>query len=110
KEIRTTYPRLPVIMFSALAERGATDTLEALHLGASDYVTKPASAAGRVTAQQRIREDLVPKIKSLCRVAGGRPAPPAFAPPPLRPRISAGLVAVSPPTRGPAARRQTLSH
>ena len=68
KEIRKLYPRLSVIMFSALTERGAADTLEALHRGASDYVTKPASAAGRATAQQRIREDLVPKIKSLCRL------------------------------------------
>src|SRR5258706_9563774 len=85
KEIRKTYPRLSAIMFSALTERGAADTLEALHHGASDYVTKPASAAGRATAQQRIREDLVPKIKSLCRVAGARPAPPAFAPRPLGP-------------------------
>ena len=97
KEIRKTYPRLPVIMFSALTERGASDTLEALHHGASDYVTKPASAAGRAGAQQRIREDLVPKIKSLCRlvnpaqhtaakrdslltgVAGGRPRRPRLA-------------------------------
>ena len=67
KEIRKAYPRLSVIMFSALTERGAADTLEALHHGASDYVTKPASAAGKATAQQRILEDLVPKIKSGCR-------------------------------------------
>src|SRR5512142_603523 len=39
KQIRKAYPRLPVIMFSALTERGASDTLEALHSGASDYVT-----------------------------------------------------------------------
>src|SRR5262245_59412220 len=55
KEIRRAYPRLPVIMFSAVTERGAANTLEALHLGASDYVTKPAGAAGRESAQQRIR-------------------------------------------------------
>ena len=109
KEIRKLYPRLPVIMFSALTERGATDTLEALHLGASDYVTKPASAAGRATAQQRIREDLVPKIKSLCRVAAGRPAPPAFTARPLGPGISAGIVAVSLSTGGPTAIAEILS-
>ncbi len=74
REIRRAYPRLPVIMFSALTERGAADTLDALHHGASDYVTKPASAAGRELAQQRIREDLIPKIKSLCRI-GALPAP-----------------------------------
>ena len=74
KEIRKTHPRLPVIMFSAVTERGAADTLEALHYGASDYVTKPAGAAGRDLAQARIREDLVPKIKSLCRLAVGLPS------------------------------------
>src|SRR6476469_9985544 len=42
-ELRKTYPRLPVIMFSALTERGAAATLDALALGASDYFTKPTS-------------------------------------------------------------------
>ena len=122
KEIRKTYPRLPVIMFSALTERGAADTLEALHSGASDYVTKPASAAGRETAQQRIREDLVPKIKSLCRVTGPAPAstpkrdaasahsPRPFTLRPLGPSISAGVVAISLSTGGPAAVAEVLSH
>ena len=41
-EIRRLYPRLPVIMFSTLTERGAAITLEALSLGASDYATKPS--------------------------------------------------------------------
>src|SRR5262245_48646934 len=71
RAIRKTYPRLPVVMFSALTERGAADTLEALHIGASDYVTKPSSTAGKSVAQQRISQDLVPKIRSLCRVGVG---------------------------------------
>jgi two-component system chemotaxis response regulator CheB len=114
KEIRKTHPRLPVIMFSAVTERGAADTLEALHLGASDYVTKPGGAAGRELAQARIREDLVPKIKSLCRVAstlsmGGKrsqsgPRPPTpFTLRALGPMIGADVVAVSLSTGGPAA-------
>ncbi len=49
-EIRLRYPRLPVIMFSAITQRSASATLEALTLGARDYVTKPASAT---TATQR---------------------------------------------------------
>ena len=36
-EIRKLHPKLPVIMFSTLTERGASATLEALALGASDY-------------------------------------------------------------------------
>ena len=37
REIRKAYPKLPVIMFSALTERGAAATLDALALGATDY-------------------------------------------------------------------------
>jgi two-component system, chemotaxis family, protein-glutamate methylesterase/glutaminase len=123
KEIRKTYPRLSVIMFSALTERGAADTLEALHHGASDYVTKPASAAGKATAQQRILEDLVPKIKSLCRlgtpVQGGQvkrdASAPAAAARPFALRamgtpISADIVAIGVSTGGPAALAEVLSH
>src|SRR6201999_1675134 len=36
-ELRKWHPRLPVIMFSALTERGAKATFEALALGATDY-------------------------------------------------------------------------
>ena len=121
KEIRKTHPRLPVIMFSALTERGAADTLEALHHGASDYVTKPANTAGLATAQQRIRDDLVPKIKSLCRLgaapaapaakrgAGTSSAPRPFALRPVGPAITADIVAVAVSTGGPAALGDILS-
>lgn len=65
REIRKTHPRLPVIMFSTLTERGATATLDALSFGASDYVTKPANVGSVQVALQRIREQLIPKIKAL---------------------------------------------
>src|SRR5579862_3670575 len=45
--IRKAYPRLPVIMFSALTERGAAATLDALLLGANDYVTKPVNLGSK---------------------------------------------------------------
>ncbi|MGE0441601.1 MAG: chemotaxis response regulator protein-glutamate methylesterase [Gemmatimonadales bacterium] len=66
REIRKTWPRLPVIMFSTLTERGAATTLEALSAGASDYVTKPANVGSVEIAQQRVRDEIVPKIKALC--------------------------------------------
>jgi two-component system chemotaxis response regulator CheB len=65
-EIRKLYPRLPVIMFSTLTEKGASTTLEALAMGASDYVTKPSHSDGLDTTIGRIKEDLLPKIKALC--------------------------------------------
>lgn len=66
KAMRQRQPRLPVIMFSTLTERGALATLEALTLGANDYVTKPANAGSVGLALQRLREELLPKIKALC--------------------------------------------
>ena len=75
-EIKQRYPKLPVIMFSTLTERGAAATLDALTLGASDYVTKPSQQGSLAAAAARVREDLVPKIRALCPrpVAGCRPA------------------------------------
>src|SRR5215831_17991612 len=66
KELRKRYPRLPVIMFSALTERGAAATLDALALGATDYFTKPANTGGLDGSLEVIREQLIPKIKALC--------------------------------------------
>jgi two-component system chemotaxis response regulator CheB len=74
REIRRAHPRLPVIMFSTLSVRGASQTLEALALGASDYVTKPANVGSVAAAQQRIRDELIPKLKALCGRAAHAPA------------------------------------
>jgi two-component system chemotaxis response regulator CheB len=119
RAIRKTYPRLPVVMFSALTERGAADTLEALHIGASDYVTKPSSTAGKSIAQQRIAQDLVPKIRSLCRV-GSSPsssgvhqvapgAPKPFTMRALGTPTRADIVAIGVSTGGPNALAAVLS-
>ena len=40
-------PRLRVLMASTLTTRGAEVTLQALRLGAADYVAKPSSVAGQ---------------------------------------------------------------
>jgi two-component system chemotaxis response regulator CheB len=64
-------------MFSALTERGAEATLEALSLGATDYFTKPTSAGGRDESLRVIRDELIPEIKALCghrSVPEARPA------------------------------------
>ena len=74
RELRTLHPRLPVIMFSTLTERGAQVTLDALEAGASDYVAKPANVGSVTASMAAVRAQLVPKVVALCsRVA---PAPP----------------------------------
>jgi two-component system chemotaxis response regulator CheB len=82
-ELRKTYRRLPVIMFSSLTERGAAATLDALALGATDYFTKPAGAGGLDGSLEIVRQQLIPKIKAVCAAPGTKSAP---APRPPQPR------------------------
>src|SRR5260221_10184796 len=57
-EIRKLYPKLPVIMFSTLTERGAAVTLDALTLGASEYVTKPSNTGSLEQARAETPAEL----------------------------------------------------
>ncbi len=65
--IKKTYMHLPVIIFSTVTKRGAAKTLEALSYGANDYVTKPATACSPEAAMQQVKEELIPKVKALCK-------------------------------------------
>jgi two-component system, chemotaxis family, protein-glutamate methylesterase/glutaminase len=105
-EIRKLYPRLPVVMFSTLTERGAEATLDALSLGASDYVAKPVHTSGPAAAVAAIKAELIPKIKALC--AGGKrlltlppPRPPIAVKRPVHRPIE--IVAIGTSTGGPNA-------
>ncbi|MBT3366576.1 MAG: chemotaxis response regulator protein-glutamate methylesterase [Nitrospina sp.] len=82
-EARKIYPKLPIIMFSTLTERGGAKTLEALALGATDYVTKPANVGSVSVAMQRIRDELIPKIKMFCSKSAGIEAPLKLIPKPV---------------------------
>jgi two-component system chemotaxis response regulator CheB len=65
RKLRARGHRMPVIMCSSLTQRGAKVTIEALAIGASDYVAKPAGQSGRETAMQTLTQDLIPKIQAL---------------------------------------------
>ena len=67
RELRKIDARVPIIMFSSLTERGAAVTLEALALGATDYVTKPSNVDGAATFEA-VTHELIPKIRALCRL------------------------------------------
>ena len=69
RRIRPQYPDLVVIMFSTLTERGAGNTLEALTLGANDYMTKAAGGGSIGNSLERLREELAPKIRQFFRFA-----------------------------------------
>ncbi len=90
-EIRKILPRVPIIMFSTLTERGAEATLDALTLGATDYVTKPSNSDMGSTSES-IARDLIPKIKALCRIPSGaqNPSPGISRPVPQVERLPIG--------------------
>jgi two-component system chemotaxis response regulator CheB len=75
RHLRRRHPRLPVIVFSMLSERAAAATLEALALGARDYVTKPGGVAGAGAAAEVVRSELLPRIKALVPREPRTPAP-----------------------------------
>jgi two-component system, chemotaxis family, protein-glutamate methylesterase/glutaminase len=53
-------------MFSTLTEKGAITTLEALSLGASDYVAKPSNSGSVENTKTKISAELIPRTKALC--------------------------------------------
>jgi two-component system, chemotaxis family, protein-glutamate methylesterase/glutaminase len=111
-ELRRLYPKLPVIMFSTLTERGASATLDALSLGASDYATKPSNTGSQAGAIAAIQAELIPKIKALCAGAVPKlkslppPRPPVQVPRPAHRRIE--IVAIGTSTGGPNALAEVL--
>ncbi len=117
RRIRQDFPDLCVIMLSAVTARGASATLDALALGADDYVTKAANAGSLDRSMASLQGELIPKIKQFFMPGGESPAaapraaepapaaPPVGPPPARRPR---GLwrpraVAVGVSTGGPTA-------
>ena len=91
--LKRSHIALPVIMVSSLTERGAAATLEALSLGAADYVTKPSSMhAPGDEEKQAFLGDLLPKLKAL-----GAPKPAVGS---VRPALPTGP---RPAGRAPAA-------
>jgi two-component system chemotaxis response regulator CheB len=74
-QVRKLYPTLPVIMFSALTEKSAATTLDALARGATDYVTKPSFTGTKEASVAHVRAQLLPKIRSLA-LRGAAPQSP----------------------------------
>ena len=84
-EIRQRWPGLPVIMFSTLTTRGAEVTLDALALGASDYVLKPSGGnAESSMATIRARAAAADRGAAARRPRGEGTRPRTDPPAPLR--------------------------
>ena len=90
KRLMPQYP-LPVVMVSALTERGKSITLDALEAGAVDFVTKPKADVAR--GLQAMMQELRGKVKA---AAGAKvTAPRHTAAAPVQAPLSAGALAES---------------
>ena len=69
KVIRAKGSRIPIIMFSKYTADGATATLEALELGASDAVLKPEAQGGSEATFEVVKRQLATRIRALGRQA-----------------------------------------
>jgi hypothetical protein len=69
--------------FSTLTEKDAITTLEALSLGASDYVAKPSNSGSVENTKTKISAELIPRIEALCTrsqtIQGVAPARPSLS-------------------------------
>lgn len=100
--IHAACPKIPVIMFSTLTEKGAAMSLDALAKGAADCVAKPSTGSAGESLEV-MKEDLLPKIKALCRKM--RPPEAPMPPPPRRDTTleKAQAVVIGVSTGGPNA-------
>lgn len=104
--IRQMQRDLPVIMFSTQTQTGATATLDALFLGASDYATKPSQSGSVDAANRYVETTLIPKIKALGATQPTLVQTASPLPPPLAQRSIAenlAIAAIGASTGGPNA-------
>ncbi len=116
RRIRRDYPNLRIIMFSTLTQRGATATIDALMLGADDYVTKAANVGKLNESLAALRNELVPRINQFFVRSDGSPPAGTARPsgvskplhalprvPAFRPLVLPKVVAIGVSTGGPTA-------
>ena len=100
---------MPVLMVSSLTEAGATVTLDALALGAVDFIAKPRIDIARGLVEYGAV--LVDKVKqaSMARVARISPAPAPRCEGPIGYRTTERLLAIGASTGGTEAVREVLA-
>ncbi len=95
RRLRAASSTACVIMCSTLTTRGASAALDALMLGANDYVTKPSNTGPRDSARTMLHDELIPKIKQFFEIKRTVPMPrsmPVSAP--LQPRVATRVPAM----------------
>ena len=101
-EVRRFNRTLPVIVLSTFTERDSTVGPEGSSLTATSYITKPGSGGHEV--RQKFRDQLILKIKNLCRRPIRDPLPaPTVAVAQGRRSAQIDVVAIGASTGGPEA-------
>jgi two-component system, chemotaxis family, protein-glutamate methylesterase/glutaminase len=100
---------MPVVMISTLTQAGAETTLEALEIGAVDFIAKPVNDAA--SGMSEMAAELQAKVKAAARtrVRARRPDPPQRRPArPLLNRVTGKIVMVAASTGGVEALKELL--
>lgn len=108
KQIKNLYPKLPVIMCSSMTRSSGNATLEALSLGADDYVAKPAGNHTVDESMNKLKNALIPRIKALVfKINSGQSIPNKNNASPIssneRTHSRINIVAIGTSTGGPNA-------
>jgi len=107
RRIMTLRP-MPVVMISTLTQAGAEITLEALEIGAVDFIAKPSSLGGDLAA---LAAELQTKVKHAARTRVGVHRPPQAAAPARKERVykpNGKIVVIGASTGGVEALKEVL--
>ncbi|NMB90534.1 MAG: response regulator, partial [Chloroflexi bacterium] len=74
RQIMAEYPR-PVIMLSSLTAEGAVETIQALTIGAVDFVTKPANKANIAVVMDDVHTKILRAVRARVRKTPQQEAP-----------------------------------
>ena len=115
KRIMSEKP-LPVVMLSSRTRKGSETTMQALSLGAVDFVSKPAGSAA--PELDSIAQELVDKIRcaAMAQLPSKRRAPvavekrPLPSLPPVPPGAASRIVIIGSSTGGPKAIEEVFAH
>lgn len=108
----------PVVMLSSLTDAGAKETIEALEIGAVDFIQKPSGSISldlhkvRDLLHEKVAAAAATRVRQLVKTSPPPFRPPQSGPAPSKPGLRLNfshLVAIGTSTGGPRALQQLLS-
>ena len=100
KKIMSTDP-IPVVMVSALTDKGSADTIKALEYGAVDFIHKPSGSISLDMVS--VKEDLIKKVKVARSAKLRKPRMMSLDPIVCSKNLSKRVIVIGSSTGGPSA-------